>query len=387
MKQIIRPRLRVLLFLFPVFSLVCLVCKSQNEPKPIKEHIEVPQVSRGLWMWGSTLSNEDIQTVVNKLADNNVNEIFLLVKGTSGTKTPDDKLTDFITKAHTKKIKVHFWYIVNSDKEYMTANPDAGIYHCSKPSVSTNPYPMNDEKVNLLYPGYKEYVLNNIEYFLTNFDCDGIHLDCIRYSHLVYSFDRYSLLKAASLGCDTTRLLSFFKAEPNYTTYAENNGFVDLYANGDQDVVKWVEMRKDVIYEYIKAIKETMHQIKPGLELSAAFMPEGATDPKYSDVFYAQNYALHSTVLDMISPMAYFKSYGKPTSWLQAITQGAKNLVDPKCKICTGIQAFDGVSAEQLNEQIQYSFSGGSCGTIIFRYGTIVTDESWNVIKKWGRMD
>jgi len=371
MKKFI-TRFSILLLLCVSFSLVYSGCNwEKTEPAGF------PQ---GVWMWGNALSDENVQTVVHKLVENNIHQVYFLVKGTAGKKTSAEKLTEFITQAHAEKIKVHLWYIVSDDDVYMAANPQAGIYHCPNPSVSARPYPINNNKVNLLYPPYKEYVLENIRYFITNFDCDGIHLDCIRYSHFVYSFDPYSLQKAASLGCDTIRLLGFFDTEPNYTNYVTNKGFVNLYINGDPDVVKWVEMRKNVIYDYIEAIRRSIEQIKPGLELNAAFMPEGATDPAFSDVYYAQNYKLHSTILDMISPMIYFESFGKSTDWLQTITKGAKDLVDPQCKIYSGVQAFNGVTAEQLKEQIQYSFDGGAEGIIVFRYGTI-TDDSWEVLK------
>jgi hypothetical protein len=61
-------------------------------------------------------------------------------------------------------------------------------------------------------------------------------------------------------------------------------------------------------------------------------------------------------------------------------SQGEKNL-DSQCKIYSGIQGYDGVTASQMNEQIQYSFSGGAKG---IRYG-IFTDDSWTIIKKWGK--
>jgi uncharacterized lipoprotein YddW (UPF0748 family) len=203
----------------------------------------------------------------------------------------------------------------------------------------------------------------------------------------VYSFDEYSLQEAADLGVDTTYLLSLFNTAANYTTYATNSGFVDLYVDGDEDVVKWVEMRKDVISEYIAAIRETIEEVKPGLELTAAFMPEGATSPDYSDVFYAQNYALHSTLLDMISPMAYFLSYGETTDWITDVTYGAKALADPACRIATGLQAFSvsgvSVTPSELNEQIRNAFNMGSDGVVIFRYGTITDAASWNVLKVW----
>lgn len=337
----------------------------------------------GVWIWGNTLSDDNWE-IVDKLASNHVDEVYLLVKGTAGTKTAANRLTDFIAKAHEKKIKVHFWYIVNEDGVYMAANPNASIYHCPKPGVDLEPYPMNDQRVNLLYPGYKEYVLDNIRSFVKDFDCDGVHLDYVRYGHFVYSFDPQSLERASSLGCNTTRLLAFFQTAADYKKYATDNGFVDLYKNNDQDVVKWVEMRKKVINEYIVAIKGVMDKEKSGLTLSASFMPDGITDPKYADVFYAQNYALNASVLDVISPMAYFKAYGKPTSWLKAITETAKTLVGNQCDIFTGIQGYDGVTADQLNEQIQFSISGGADGVVVFRYETIPAD-GWNVIKEWGK--
>lgn len=349
-------------------------------------NVEISRTPVCLWVWASTIfGGGDIQSIINKLAENNVNEIFLNV-GLRSFRTPSliGQLTDFLTKIHAKEIKVHLWFMMNTSEQYMAANPGACIYHCPYPQGGhTDPYPMNDDRVNLLWPGYKEDVLENIRYFLTNFDCDGIHLDGIRYGHFVYSFDEYSLQRAAASGCNTTRLLSFFNTAENYTTYATKAGFVNLYVNGDEDVVKWVEMRKSVIYEYIDAIRKILEEVKPGLELTAAFMPEGANDPKFADVYYAQNYTLHSTDLDMISPMAYFKAYGKTTGWVQTITQGAKQRVDPTCKIYTGVQGYDGVTAAQLNEQIQYSFNGGAEGFIVFRYGTF-TEDYWEVIKGWG---
>ncbi len=354
--------------------LICLAGCGNGSSKPTDP-------PRGVWMWGSAISGTNSKNVVEKLAENNITQVYLLVKGTSGIKISPQKLTTFISDARKEEIKVHLWYIVSEDSAYIAENPEACIYHCPNPAISTRPYPMNDQRVNLLYPGYKEQVLDNIRGFLENFDCDGLHLDYIRFSHFVYSFDTYSLQRAASLGCDTTRLLDFFTSDSGYAAHAEENGFVNLYAEGDSDVVTWVEMRKNIIRDYIDAIAEVVRETKPDLEISAAFMPEGAIDTIFSDVHYAQNYALLSPALDRISPMAYFKSYEKPTSWLQTVTEGARELCAPQCEVYTGIQAFDGATNEELNEQIQYSLEGGAQGVILFRYGTI-TDESWEKIKE-----
>jgi hypothetical protein len=188
------------------------------------------------------------------------------------------------------------------------------------------------------------------------------------------------LKKAASLGCDTTRLLGFFDTAAAYAANAEGNGFINAYSNKDPDVVTWTNMRKNVVAEYISAIRDTIGKIKPGIKLTAAYMPDGAYSPNLSDVHYGQNYTEHSTLLDMISPMAYFKSYGQNTSWLKSVTQSAINRVVSTCKISTGVQAFDNVTPTELGEQISYSMEGGSHGVLIFRYGAITTD-GWAVVK------
>jgi|GEM_PF-761365 len=337
------------------------------------------EMTRGVWMWGSTLGSADSKTLAGNLKTNYVNKVFLLIKGTAGTKTSASVLSDFITEAHNAGIQVHLWYIVAEDMLYITSHPDAAVYHSPKPGVNNDPYIGSDSKVNLLYPGYKDYVMNNIKYFLQNFDCDGIHLDVIRYSHLVYSFDKYQLAKADSMGCDTAKVLNLFR---NDYTNMSGNGFVSLYKSGDPDIVKWVTMRKNIIYDYISSVKDLINEIKPGIELSAAFMPEGAVDPSYADVYYAQSYSLNSPILDEISPMAYFNSYGESTSWLKTITSGAIKQVTSNCKITTGYQTFDNVTADQVKYQLQFSLEGGAYGAVNFRYGT-TSDAQWTVIKDY----
>jgi uncharacterized lipoprotein YddW (UPF0748 family) len=282
-------------------------------------------------------------------------------------------------------MKVHFWYIAGGDKKFLSAHPDAHLYHCPKPSIGfESSYPDSGENVNWLYPGYKEYVLNNISYFLNNFDLDGIHLDVIRFTNLTYSFDKYSLEKAESLGINTKRILGFFNE--NYDLYVPkggviNGGLVKLYKEGDPDVTAWVNMRKNIIYDYIKSIKDLIRKEKSGLPLTAAFMPEAAIDPEMADVYYAQSYSLNSPLLDVIAPMAYFKSFDETPAWLKKIAEGAVKQVDPKCKIYNGIQTFDGVTPEQVKEQVLYSLEGGASGIVVFRYGT-TSKEAWEIIKQ-----
>lgn len=367
-KQILFIVLLALLFMF--------CTEDENNITPPEE--ETFRDVLGVWMWGASLYDQSAASVVERLADNHVRDVFLLVKGIAGTKTSADLLTDFITQAHAESIQVHLWYVVGKDDLFLANHTDAHVYHCPKPSLGYNaPYGMTDESVNLLYPGYQQYVLDNISYFLTNFDCDGIHLDYIRYSHFVYSWDAEHIQRADSLGCNTARLLDLFVN--NYDYYAYNDGFIDLYCQGDSDVVAWVDMRRQVVYEYIEAIKGLIDEINPEIKLTAAFMPEGATDPCWANAQYSQDYALLSPLLDMIAPMAYFKDYYQSTAWVETVTTAALAKVDTSCKICTGVQGYNGVSGAELEKEISYAKSGGAKGIVIFRYGSL-TEACWQVV-------
>ncbi|MHB2153712.1 family 10 glycosylhydrolase [Calditrichota bacterium GD2] len=363
-----------------IFALLVLFvftfCSKENKS------VHKPQEGRnifGVWLgWENALSQSETRAIVKDLLKHHITDVFLLVKGIAGTKISANTLQDFIKISHDNNLKVHLWYAVNKDEAFLSKHPEAHNYHCPDPSKGhSQRYAMTNAGVNLLYPGYKEYVLNNIRYFLSHFDCDGIHLDYIRYSHFVYSWDDYHLKKADSLGCNTHRLLNLFVNDPRY--YIHSEGFIELYRQGDKDVVTWVNMRKHVIYDYIKSIRELINDVKPEVMLTAAFMPEGATQPAWADVQYSQNYTLLSPLLDMISPMAYFKDYRQNTEWVKTVTQKALATVDRSCKISTGVQAFGGVSKNELKAEIELAKEAGSKGAIIYSYET-VPSENWPVV-------
>ena len=375
--------LKKIIFFAVLFSLFFTFCSKENKSvNKLQENRKI----LGVWLgWEKALSQSETRTIIKDLVKHHMSDVFLLVKGIAGTKIPANTLENFIKISHENNLKVHLWYAVNKDEAFLSKNPGAHNYHCPDPSKGHNQrYAMTDAGVNLLYPGYKQYVLNNIRYFLSNFNCDGIHLDYIRYSHFVYSWDDYHLKRADSLGCNTRRLLNLFINDPKY--YIHGEGFIDLYRKGDKDVVTWVNMRKHVIYDYIKAIRELINDVKPEIMLNAAFMPEGATQPSWADVQYSQNYTLLSPLLDMISPMAYFKDYHQNVDWVKAVSQKALAMVDQSCEICTGVQAFGGVNKNELKAEIKFAKEAGSKGIIIYSYET-VPKESWSVVdslfSKW----
>jgi len=72
MKKFI-TRFTIVLLLCLGFTLVFSGC---NRGKT--ESVEFPQ---GVWMWGSALADEDVQTVVNKFVENNISPGLLFSQG------------------------------------------------------------------------------------------------------------------------------------------------------------------------------------------------------------------------------------------------------------------------------------------------------------------
>jgi len=316
------------------------------------------------------------QATVDKLAANYVNEVLIWVKSSVGGNPNTTGLADFITKAHVAGIKVVLEYTVSVDAVYTDAHPDAKVYH--SPDATTHPRPYINPAstyINLLYPGYKDLVAGGIASLVRDFNVDGICLESLRYNLLEYSFDTYNLQRAAALGCDTTHLLSLFNTEPNYTTYgagttASRAAFIGLYTATvpDPDVVKWVNMRKGVLSEYITAIRTAIESVRPGIQLSALYSEEPVTDVNAPGVHYAQDYALHSTLLDVISPNVV------TTASLASITHAAAALVYPGCKMTTYF-----TRSATVGTQINDANSNDSYGVIIQSYSSILPAE-WTAI-------
>jgi len=342
-------------------------------------------IVKGVTVFLSNLT-EDNQTLVNELAENAVKDVYIQVKSATGEFPVGAPIKDFVTKAHTAGMKVYMGYVVNLDTYYYNKNPKSCIYHNPKPPT-LNPYPMNDNRINLLYPGYKEYVVDNIAFFLEEYNFDGVFLDQLRYNHFVYSFDTHTNQRAAQLGCDTLKVLGYFNTAANYTTYATNNGIIDLYeARTDPDVNIYYDLRKTVLSEYLTAIRDTMDVVRPGLTLSAIFNPEFG---KAALCHYAQDYSLQTEFMDQVWPMAHMGTFSQSnTDWVGTTTQTALDLVNGKCDLVTYIAQTASYTPAILNEQITKAIAAGSNGIVVASYNTITSSSAWSTIKTnfeaWG---
>jgi hypothetical protein len=351
-------------------TLALLFCQNQASATPDKV--------KGMFLNSTTLSSVGTSAVIDTLYANDIETVYLFVKTSTGVLTDSTLLADFITAAHSKGIEVFFWYSVSQDAVFMGSNPDAVIYHSPKPGTNnSDPYPMSNDataRLNYLYPGYKDYVVNKIKLLVQNYNLDGIHLDNIRYHHMVYSFDKYHLAKAVEAGIDTAYILNLWR---NDYTNISSTGWINLYVGGDTNVVKWVNMRKDVIYDYINSIKTAVKQIKPNIEVSASFTPEINNDAM---THYSQDYTLCAPVLDRVIPTAFFLDYGQGASWIQSVTEQAVALVAGKCKVTTGCQISNKVTDAQLTMSLNGAVEGGSHGIVLSRFG-VISEAQYAIIK------
>jgi hypothetical protein len=337
-----------------------------------------PDRVKGIWLYSTSLSGTNIDAIVDTFYTNDIEQVYLLVKGSNGVIADSTLITNFISSAHKKGIEVHFWYGISQDAVFMAANPDAVIYHSPKPGTNnSDPYPMTNDsnaRLNFLFPGYKDYVVNNIKKLVTNFNCDGVHLDNIRYAHMAYSFDKYHLQKAVEAGIDTSYILNLWRN--NYNSMI-GMGWINLYVGGDTNVVKWVNMRKAVVYDYISSIRTAIKSIKPNIELSASFTPEINNDAM---THYSQDYTLCTPMLDRVMPTAFFIDYSKGASWVQSVTETAAALTAGNCKLTTGCQVTSAVTDAQLSMQLSGAVTGGSKGVVVSRY-SLITPAQYTTIR------
>ena len=125
----------------------------------------------------------------------------------------------------------------------------------------------------------------------------------------------------------------------------------------------------------VRRISEAVRSVNPGLLLSAALMPEKASNAYY----YGQNYTQLADYLDVLVPMAYKGNYRAETSWIENVTAYIKSK-SLNADVWTGLQTYRSdddvtpIPADELIADINSAIRGGADGYALFRYGLIDRD-------------
>jgi uncharacterized lipoprotein YddW (UPF0748 family) len=353
-----------------------------------------PTEVRAIWLHDRYIDEEGVDKVADRLAEYRINKVILLVKGLGGAVSfksatahnlnPEkDTLQEFITACHNRGIEVHAWLMYHGDTLWVTNHPEETMY---KAGDTTNwnagPVPISKEKVCPLAPGYHEYFLGLVGDLIDNYDIDGIHLDGIRYGHMLYCFCPRHQQKAKELGINLERIRSLIY-EMVYDQKSTKGVYINAYKNGDPDVVKWVKQRQDEITSVTKEVKELMQKKKPNLKLSAALMPEGGeADDAFALCHYGQNYRELGKCLDFICPMTYQGGFGKKTDWVVAIAKRVE--AETGKPVYVGVQGFGltkNFTITDFTETLKAVKKEHLHGFTIFRYGSM-NDAMLNALKQ-----
>ena len=199
-----------------------------------------------------------------------------------------------------------------------------------------------------------------------------MHLDYLRYNHLLYGWSDSDMERYRQQGADAV----YVRELVNKTFYGgeeDRQAVFEAYRRGDKDVLALAEARINNVCRFADTVLEGARLARPDITLSAALMPEGAYDTAFAHLHYGQSYARLGKRFDMILPMAYSFAYGMDSAWVGKVTQGA---VRCGAGVLTGLHAYDGATGLTLKHDAEAALGvNGAGGICLFRYGTFVSAE------------
>lgn len=170
-----------------------------------------PQEFKGVWIRPAYYSVDGIKSVINRIADAGINNIFIETYYHGQTIFPSrtmeeygfikqnpeyagfDPLRIWITEAHKKGIKVHIWfesfYVGNKPPEtnpryILAVKPEWANYQKKNADSETIPYSVSEHNGYFIDPANPEvqaFLYNLIDEIILRYRPDGINLDYIRY--------------------------------------------------------------------------------------------------------------------------------------------------------------------------------------------------------------
>ncbi len=302
-----------------------------------------------------------------------------------------DFLKHFVRVAHAHGIRVHAWLMVHYDRIWGKKYP---IYHIGRmytdnftEYLTAEDYPVTS-RVVLSAEEYIQYFKELVKELIVKEGVDGIHLDYIRYSHVVYSFDPITLTKAEERGINMTKVRyaiwkTYYAINEKDPTYVFR-----LYAYGDPDIRAWIEIKIEDVTNFVKEVKEAVEEAKAlagrsDIYLSAALMPDYVYYWEWALCHYGQDWMRLAEYLDIIIPMAYHREHFKPITIVYDEAVAAAFIADLTGAIpAVGIQAYPWTGSswrdvyptpEEVEKAETLAIAGGALGTVLFRFGTYKT--------------
>ena len=309
------------------------------------------------------------QSIVSRCMRLGVTDIFFLAKGLAGTTAhfsrlapaccKRDLLRELLDAAHAQGIRVHAWLTSASDEHYKALHPQSGRVHMTRGA--------DRGLISLADGRYISYMQQIVSELCRGYDIDGLHLDYIRYNHLLYGWSEADCARYAASGADVAHLRrlmerTFLREQDN-----EPECIFDAWRAGDKSVLALADTRRQDVVHFAQSLLCAARAEQGKLILSAALMPEGAyDDTAFSDLHYGQNYGDAARLYDVVLPMAYSKAYEKDGNWVRSVAQGT---MKRGLKAIMGLHAYEGGTAATLKADICALNGAAIEGICLFREG------------------
>lgn len=323
----------------------------------------------GMWMWPENVRLYGAEKVIAYCVRAKVTDIYFLTKGLAGTAVfrsslapcdpQRDLLKELLDAAHAKGIRVHAWFTSASDENYKQLHPESGRCHFKRGK--------DQGLISLTDEGYLDYMTQITRELCRSYEIDGLHLDYIRYNHLLYGWADEDIARYAKEGADVEHLKQMMERMFYGTPEKEETCLFDAYNAGDESALALASTRRKDVVRFARMLTDAARAEKKELILSAALMPEGAYDNiAFSDLHYGQNYDDAAQIYDCALPMAYSKAYDKDGLWVRQVAEGT---VRRGLKTVVGLHAYEGGTGLTLKEDIAALEGAPVEGICLFREG------------------
>lgn len=350
-----------------------------NNYLPINASLEknIISMGNGAWMHVDTFfgkTNLQIDEFAKMLKISNITNIFILAKNIDGSLTypskigikcyKNDTMRSLVSILNVYKIKIYFYYPINTDPEWLIKNPESIAYQCGT-IKSKIPIPESSHKlVNLLNKDYQSYIKKIVEEALNLYPINGIQLDYIRYINGFYGFSPEEMNEAAQRKIPVQKIID--KTYQTFVSPGDWKTILNCYENGDKDILAWAKLREDIVFRFLETVSIVVK--KKGKEIGVTLVSSGATSKAYSAIHFGQSWEKMSSILNFAIPMAYHGERSNVTQFVSAVCMGALNKINSTCKIAIGIQA-NLTSTIKMMDAIQ-AVKGNHLGFVLFRIGT-----------------
>lgn len=323
----------------------------------------------GIWMWADSVLTNGAEKVFDDCRLIGVTDVFFLTKGLSGTcafpseKAPSmaegrDLLKETIDAAHRRNIRLHAWFTSAQDANYCASHPSSGLFHYR------NGY--SAKTVSIADDAYCMFLHGLLDEMLSEYDVDGVHLDYLRYNHLLYGWSEADKERYRQFGVNVENVCELL--ERTFCADSETKIIFEQYNRGNENVHLLADARIQTVNRFAGGVLDGLKEKYPNVCFSAALMPEGAYDYAFAHLHYGQCYRDLGKRFDMILPMAYSKAYGNDESWVKSVAQGTLSFSPV---VLVGLHAFEGSNGLTLAQDMEAAKSvNGIRGVCLFRYGS-----------------